>query len=174
MTENDIKRQMMISSEIRNAIKNNIRDHGWHACAVSPSEGDSSLPFCYTIGLTDMGMPEIILIGAIQPRFVHTIFSTLIEQWKENGVKTGLNSDLIVDKNGNPICADIVELNINGERLKGHYALQAYGHYGKDANKMRFVQVHWPDMNGRLPTTEGFAMSEYTEILEPSATKFEA
>ena len=36
MTENDIKRQMMISSEIRNVINNNIRDHGWHACAVFP------------------------------------------------------------------------------------------------------------------------------------------
>lgn len=175
MTLNEANRDMMIAKEIRSTIKSNIENYGWHMAAIFPKVSDEGLPFCYTVGLTDQDLPEIIMIGSINPRNAHVIFSLLIQSWKENGFKAGLNDSLIQDHSGKALTVDIAELDAKGERLRGEYALQTFCHYGKNSDKVRFVQIHWPDERGNLPSSPDFAMGKLTEVLpEIKTVKFDA
>ena len=40
-----------------------IDEHGWALIAVAPAEGDSGVPFTYTVGLTAQFLPELVVYG---------------------------------------------------------------------------------------------------------------
>lgn len=45
-------------------VTETINTHGWAVQGVLPNVGDSDpVPFCYTVGLTGFGHPEIIVCG---------------------------------------------------------------------------------------------------------------
>jgi hypothetical protein len=58
------------------AIRQNIKQYGWHVMTVFPHEDDSVKTwFCYTVGLfAKQQHPELIVFG-LQPRVAHAVFS---------------------------------------------------------------------------------------------------
>lgn len=147
---------------LQKAIKDNIDQHGWHLQYVFGDEARKSKPFFYTIGLTDMGLPEMILVGGIPTHYAHAIISDLMRKWKGEGFKNETRYDIIGTSTGAKMPVEIAELYTGDGRLRSEYAIQAFEYYkGQD---IRFAQILWPDREGNLPSSAEFAMHDLTEV----------
>ena len=58
-------------------IKNNIRDHGRSIPCIADNP-----PFCYTIGNTLVGMPELLIIGMMEGGILNMLSEIMIEAGK--------------------------------------------------------------------------------------------
>ncbi|TOJ14054.1 DUF4262 domain-containing protein [Vibrio parahaemolyticus] len=155
-------------------IHENIENYGWHMFGISPSRGDEyHNPFFYTVGLTDLDLPELILVGGMRSEHVHTIFTSIIDEWRQNGVKMGIQADFIADRDGNNLPIKIVELDNSDDLLRDEFAVQAFEYY-KPFTTPKFAQILWPDMNGLLPGHPDFNMQDYTTILRQKTATLHA
>ncbi|GAL23044.1 hypothetical protein JCM19235_1345 [Vibrio maritimus] len=65
-------------------IKKTIYEHGFMVMAVGAGENGEH-PFFYTIGLTELNMPEILIVGDMHPHIAHLLLSRAVEIFKEKG-----------------------------------------------------------------------------------------
>lgn len=122
----------------------------------SPQEND----FAYTVGLTSLGLPEIIIVGSMDPLIQHVLIGSLTAKYKERGAFFGVSNELL--QNG--LRVDLVEVDCTAPKTK-EFIVQALGYYGSDVGKVRLVQIRWPDAQGRLPDEPGFDMGDKQDLL---------
>lgn len=120
-------------------LQDTIGEHGWAIVGVFPAAEAEGAPFCYTVGLTGKGLPELAIYG--------------LDLNTGGGILNGLAQRMV----------DRGELR-GGERLEGELegglplAVIDMGDTSELAAVRRFYgavlaarQIVWPDPQGRMP-----------------------
>src|SRR6266852_1690057 len=135
---------MPLTGAMREKVRHHIDTHGQHLRRVLLKEGDpdDALPFVYTIGNHERGLPELLLIGFVEPNFL-SILNRLGEIQRER--KIGFRHAELVDLGGTfPV--RIVDAGAVG---RDKYAVQVSVFYGTDDYQVRQVLIS--DRAGRFP-----------------------
>lgn len=120
-----------------------IGEHGWAVRRVGADRESGQAAFSYTVGLTGLGHPEVVITGM---PFTHA--QTFLNNIGDD-VRTGTRFEpgLVTEDLTGP-GAPVRFLAV--EDTRGLLAVkQVYGH-------VQAVQIVWPDSAGRLPWLEGY------------------
>lgn len=119
-----------------------IKEHGWAVPGVIPSP--TSPGFNYTIGLTEAGLPELLISG-LDLRIGCGLLNLVARRHAGAELKPG---DVVDD-----ILADGLKLRVR-EATIGDHIQQALNYYNDPHNRhgrVRLLQLVWPDENGAYP-----------------------
>lgn len=136
-----------------------IEKYGFTLVGVFDPEGNEP-GFVYTIGLTERGWPEVIMIGNIHPMIAEQFLSEMIANWgKAEKVIMGDNLDLIQfqDKSVHPIRV----IDVNQNKAEQKYACRAK-HLYPDRD-VKYVQALIPDRFGRFPDEPEYDQSKQAQ-----------
>jgi len=139
---------MPLMDAVREQIRRNIDRHGQHLMRILLTEDDpqDALPFVYTIGNHERGLPELLLIGFAEPGFLD-ILNRLSEIQRERNI--AFCHGELVDLGGTyPV--RIVDAGAVGRE---EYAVQVSVFYGTDDYQIRQVLIC--DLAGRFPDDPG-------------------
>jgi hypothetical protein len=124
-------------------LRNLIRKHGWAVRNVMPGPTEDEIQFSYTIGLTALDHPEVIILGMPHQsthEFLNLIGDAVSRGTRyEHGTLTGEFTD-----DDTPIAFIRAE---DTERLTA--VDEIYG-------RVSALQMIWPDSAGRLPWQDGY------------------
>jgi hypothetical protein len=119
-----------------------IDRHGW---AVTAVDGDRlHAPFAYTIGLTEQGLPELVITGLRQER-AHEVLQTL--------ARHSIGVEELVPGERRNVCGSDQLLEIVAVPHPEAHLFDAVGLYGPDVHALQLV---WEDDRGRWPWDVGF------------------
>lgn len=116
-------------------VRAQIKEHGWIILGVFPVDKDD-LGFAYTVGLTEAGLPELVLSGAWNEQ-AQQLLNIAGEQHCRTEIKAGDTVEDIANVPFRAIDAPLAEVN-TARRLYGE-------------SRVRAVQLVWPDENGLWP-----------------------
>ena len=135
-----------IARRIRAAITNNIASHGLHIQHVMGSE--NSPRFSYTIGMTNIDAPELIVFG-LPPEAVHGPIMEYFNQLRMcHRPKDGRT---IQDLWSVTMLLEAVD---NNEAAP--HTVQADAYFEDMGKQPTYKQMLWPDQNGKYPHQRGF------------------
>jgi hypothetical protein len=129
--------------QVLNDLLGLIREHGWAVRHVGAGPADDAAAFSYTVGLTALGHPEVVVTG-LPFEHAHTFLNNIGHDVRsgqrfEPGSTTGELTEP---------AAPVVFLAV--EDTSGLTAVeQVYG-------RVQAVQMVWPDSTGRLPWEDGY------------------
>ena len=116
----------MMPNQIRE-MRRNIDSHGQHLVHVMP-EGHTKPAFVYTIGNTDRGLPELLLIGNFPPHVAGQVLNELGMKMREGGkrlmeglVDIGWSVPFKVRKAGSMAKSRYTSPKTNPERVKASF-----------------------------------------------------
>lgn len=135
-------------------LRQAVREHGW--VVVSTSGRPGRPPTSSTVGLTDRGAAEVVVVGlpdAVGGALVHAVAGRLADG---EVLLDGVPLAGLLDS-GAPVLA-----TVPGELV----GLPACGLYGRT---VRFRQLAWPDDAGLLPWHPGFAYPDLQPALAAGA-----
>ena len=135
---------MPMPDRIRDMIRRHIDGYGQHVWQIFISEGDTpdSLPFVYTIGNHEWGLPELLLIGSNED-WAADLLNALGK--KQRTRRSAFQHGELVDLGGTfPV--RVIDTSAVGRE---EYAVQAGVYYGTDEFKVS--QVLLCDRAGRFP-----------------------
>ncbi|MFV2114218.1 DUF4262 domain-containing protein [Micromonospora sp. LOL_025] len=123
---------------------------GWSVTLVHPGadDTDDSVPFAYTVGLTNHGYPELLIAG-LDPAISQQLLNDLAARAYDQAERFTHGQRL-----GNLIAGYDVTI-IDGaptEQLHPAAAIARYGH-----QQVRVQQIAWPDPAGCFPWNDGYA-----------------
>jgi hypothetical protein len=135
-----------------------VEEHGWAIQTVSPApERDDGAHFAYTVGITNLGHPELIIVGL--PALVcQQILNRMVLMIKNGRAKFGVG-DLV----SGLIPGTDYQLKIGpvDPELSENNLIVAHALY----EDVQALQVIWPDINGRYPDDENVV--DGVEALQP-------
>ncbi|USV40929.1 DUF4262 domain-containing protein [Xanthomonas phage BUDD] len=136
-----------------------IEMYGYTMVGVFDPEGNDP-GFVYTIGLTERGWPEVIMIGNIHPMIAEQFLADMIAKWgKAEKVIMGDNLDVIQfqDRSVHPIRV----IDVNQNKAAENYAIQAKRFYPE--HNVKYVQALIPDRFGRFPDEPEYDQSKQAQ-----------
>lgn len=119
-----------------------IREFGWMVQGVFPTEQDQGVCFGYTIGLTEAGLPELLISGNLSPEALKSILNLAAQRHIRDEIQPGEELTGLAN----------TSLRVLTCRPDAPVQ-QARNLYGK---RVRVLQLIWPDKQGRFPDEEGF------------------
>lgn len=145
--EHDSRCQCTSVEELLASVRGIIDEHGWAIQGVIPEEGHDW--FFYTVGLTERGLPEIMLTGVDVPEvaqgFLNTVARTMVEApsiftmgYQVGSIKSDLPPEL-----GAPAPVYLIRVPTD---IQGHKPGVAKALYGEHVRVMALVL---PDDDGR-------------------------
>lgn len=135
-----------IARRIRAMITTNIARDGLHIQHVFGSE--NSPPFSYTIGMTNIGAPELIVFG-LPPEVVHGAIMEYFNQLRMcHRPKDGR---MIKDLWDVTMLLETVEKD-----EAAPYTVQADAYFEDNGKKPTYKQMLWPDQGGKYPHQYGY------------------
>lgn len=143
---------MSINNHIEKAIASKVG----HA-VIATNDGRRS--FAYTIGLTELGFPEVIVFG-LPENYAAMFLNQIAALMKATGeIADGTLNDELAHM---PTAFKTVTAHQARE-----FACQAVYRYGCDLNdKLRFLQMVVPDRSGKMPWEDGYD-STYMDQFQP-------
>jgi Domain of unknown function (DUF4262) len=131
------------SSEPHADLRLLIERFGWAVEHVRAPRGSSVAPSSYTVGLTAVGHPEIVITGLPAP-VAQDFLNAVAERVRAGGsYRSGQRTTEFTDENG-----PVVLLHV--EDTAGlTSAREIYG-------SVAALQLVWPDSSGRLPWQPGY------------------
>jgi hypothetical protein len=129
-----------------------IAEHGWLIQWVGDpvDEAEPSAPFAYTVGLTALGHPELIVTG-LPPEKAYGILQTLAERIRDN-TEALVEGELLERVIGEPY---LVRVGAVCERELAKHLTIAQAIYG---DEVKALQIIWPDGMNRLPGALGYSI----------------
>lgn len=129
----------------RRDIAERIRRVGWTTLGIFG--GPESPPFGYTIGLTEKGMPEFVLLGA-PIEHVQNMVNAVVERALKGEAFEGAFLDEIL---ANDLRVAIVRAP--KARANSEFLVQAEHYYGRE---VEVLQIVLPDRKGLFPWDDGY------------------
>lgn len=152
---------MSIYQKIQDDIATQVAKGHMAIFSIFSDPQNKRLAFAYTVGLTSLGLPEIIISGNMNPRFQHALIEHLAGLYKERGAFFGVSHELLADG----LRVELVEVDCAASADFGGFIIQASNYYRGTDRAVRLVQIRWPDAQGRLPDEEGFDMADKQDLL---------
>lgn len=124
-------------------IKKKIDEFGFTIIGVFPADGQSNaVPYVYTVGLTSLGLPELVLAMGADIRMLSTFLNYIVEKFRLSP------EAVVIDCDGH----DIMLMPMLNEHpdYPLSFVDRVYG------SPMAMCQVLVSDDNGLYPTDEGF------------------
>lgn len=140
------RRPDSIANKIQQMITQNIEQYGLHVQYVFASEDTPS--FIYTIGMTDIGAPELLMFS-LPPEAVQGCINQMYQEIRMS--QRPKNADRITDLWSVPMILESVDSQDAAE-----YTVQAEEYYRGRGVKPVYKQMVWPDTNGKYPHQHGF------------------
>lgn len=126
-----------------------IAEHGWMIQGVFPTEKDPGVEFCYTVGLTVAGLPELVISG-LPYETAGILLNIAAERSLGDEIKAGDVLDGIASVPFQVIAAPLAEVNM---------ARHLYGFA-----KVTALQLVWPDDGGAYPGEPGWSLGDMQEV----------
>jgi len=124
-------------------LQNVIAEHGWAVLNVMAGARPDEVRFSYTIGLTALGHPEVIILG-MPPEPAHEFLNLIGDEVRQGSrFEPGTVTGEFTDEEA-PVAFISVE---DAGRLTAVHEI-----YGL----VEAVQMVWPDSTGRLPWHDGY------------------
>jgi hypothetical protein len=140
---NPLEKQRRVARHLLNQ-KKLIQEHGWMVAGVFPTKPEDGNFFAYTIGLTDAGLPELIMSGNLGVENLQKLLNSAAFKHLENEIKPG---DTVDDIANFPFKAALCGPDVP--------VFQVYNHYSR--KKVRVIQLIWCDKEGNFPPDWEFA-----------------
>ncbi|MEJ6002533.1 DUF4262 domain-containing protein [Paucibacter soli] len=140
----DIEERM---AKLRQAGERLIKEVGWYVQSVAPVAGEEGCAFNYSVGLYDKGLPEILVLGLplqVGHELINDVARYLIAQ-KAMGSKLAGEVRL-------PRWPTSFVLLAADPAQVGEYA---YCAVSRSQGAAQFLQIVWPDKEGRFPWAHG-------------------
>lgn len=132
-------------------LKSVIKSRG-HAILHSCEHGHDPLPQrAYTVGLTELGWPEMIIFG-IPPKIAAYLMNGIVFKCKWNGIVPFAGMIEFDFMTFTTRFAPVLSMNIE------KYMNRLVEHYG-DLERLTALQLMWPDKNGHYPDCGSFDAS---------------
>jgi hypothetical protein len=131
---------------IQEKINENVEQHGFHLQYVFADENTPS--FIYTIGMTNIGAPELIIFG-LPPEAVGGPLNQLFNEIRMHNRPT--DEKKLADLWSVTMLLEAVDKDVAGE-----YTVQFDEYYLDKNTKPVYKQILWPDTNGKYPHQHGF------------------
>jgi hypothetical protein len=128
-------------------LRASVREHGW---AIKYVEDDRR-PYAYTMGLHELGLPELLVTGVTTERAL-ALLDYFIEEAIDKGAPRPGDRIALSDT----ACIEAVHVDQPDVHLG--LAVRLFG------SKLRAVQLVWTDMRGRWPWDKGF---EFDGLRQP-------
>lgn len=129
-------------------VRTDIMRYGWHDIGVFPTVDEPGVPFNYTIGLTERGLPELIIFG-LPGTAAHQLLRCAIADIERDGeISDGALTDQVLR---DYLC---VYRELPRALASVEHMCWADAYYA-DRQDVRMFQVVWPDRNGRFPWEAG-------------------
>lgn len=135
-------------NRIQQMIEKNIDQYGIALQYVFPTEEDPGPAFLYTIGMTNIGAPELIVFG-LDPHMMMPIFNQIFDE-----IRKGFRpkkAEVIADLMSVPLLLHPVSREAISE-----FGVQCLEYYKHKGISPKFCQVLWPDTDGKYPHEKGF------------------
>lgn len=141
-------------------ITETINAHGWAVQGVLPNVGDSDpIPFCYTVGLTGLGHPEIIVFGVDPEKAGITLLNELGERVRAGrAFSHGEVPRNLLAGGYDPVLINVTDLT------QLTVARRIYN------ESITALQLVLPDKNNRLPWHAGYDMG-WQPVLGPGTVR---
>jgi hypothetical protein len=120
-------------------LRASVREHGW---AIKYVEDDRR-PYAYTMGLHELGLPELLVTGVTTERAL-ALLDYFIEEAIDKGAPRPGDRIALSDT------ACIEAVHVDQPDVQLGLAVRLFG------SKLRAVQLVWTDMRGRWPWDKGF------------------
>jgi hypothetical protein len=120
-------------------LRASVREHGW---AIKYVEDDRR-PYAYTMGLHELGLPELLVTGVTTERAL-ALLDYFIEEAIDKGAPRPGDRIALSDN------ACIEAVNVDQPDVHLGLAVRLFG------PELRAVQLVWTDMRGRWPWDKGF------------------
>jgi len=133
-----------------------IKQVGWAVTAVLPTDDDPAAPFAYTVGLTELGFPDLVIAG-LSPQIAQALLNDLAGRVHDRTTRFAHGQridDLLVGYDA---------VIVDGPATEALYPGTAYARYGRDL--VRLQQIVWPDRHGRFPWDPGYAYDPHVQPL---------
>ncbi len=129
-------------------LRQQVAEQGWMVLGVFASaEAPDITPWHYTVGLTDAGLPELLVSG-LGPTQGQEILNTAAARHIRDEIVVGMLDDV----------ASMPLKVVPGPT--GECVQQAWNYVGdprrREPGRVRVLQLVWPDVDGRFPGDEGF------------------
>jgi hypothetical protein len=136
-------------------IRELIAEHGWALQGVEHTATEP--PFNYTVGLTEAGLPELILVG-LSLQIGGLILNKLAKQSLTEALEVGRRYDLA---NGDQILTCLIG-PVSRANRRAYLRAAAY-HYGQ--HRVSALQVFWPSEHGGFPGESEWDLGEIQPVL---------
>lgn len=156
---------MFDTNAFENILKNhrkNVEKMGVSIQFVGPESDGSLPPFTYTIGLAKHGYPDLYIAGAMEPQTIAFILNQLYSYWSEHGFTLG-EVNGILGNNLGLMLLPIVDASKMSTGVNRMYYEAYPDHIKRSPELPLFVQVLWPDTEGKYPTEDGYN----TDFIQP-------
>lgn len=143
-----------ILETIQGNIDDLIKRHGWMVTGVGGDDGTP--PFVYTIGLTELRLPELLLTG-LSPNTGGAIVNSIAERMfiNKETLNVGPQPNGFTVPGGYPLRLHAQPVNNIRDAL-GTYLVQARNRYA--GNMVGVMQLLWGDDKNVLPTEPGYSI----------------
>ncbi|MEV0269785.1 DUF4262 domain-containing protein [Hamadaea sp. NPDC050747] len=132
-----------------------IAEHGW---AIQMVHGDlQDPPFSYTVGLTEAGLPELIILG-LPTNVAGQILNKLARQSLESELDVDARYDL---PNGDATLPYLIG-SVSTANVRRYLKLATVLY---DRHRIRALQVIWPSKEGRFPQDPGWDLQKVQPVL---------
>ncbi len=131
-----------------------IGEHGWMVQGVFPAEFDDDVPFCYTVGLTAAGLPELV-VSAL-PAAAATEF---LNAAARRSLVTEITAGQLLEGIG-PVPFRVVD----APAAEVGMARVVYPHAD-----VRCLQLVWPDSAGAFPGDPGWSLGDAQPVYTGAA-----
>jgi hypothetical protein len=123
---------------------------------VFSTEADPGPNFAYTVGLTEAGLPELVITGLPHHDLAAELLNTAARLHLADEIRAGRE------------VTEAATVALRAVDAPGTIAGPAFALYGR---RVRFVQLVWPDQGGAYPGDDGWALGDaqplFTEPLPP-------
>lgn len=123
-------------NEYLETLKKKIKEHGW---VVFPTKDEDGARFAYTVGLTVIGLPELLITGNLDFELHEQLLNDAAQEHLRKTLEPG---DLVTD-----IASVIFKVAQCGPDAPVQQARNLYG------DRVTALQLIWPDKNGAYPGT---------------------
>lgn len=124
------------------AIARMIQQHGWFIQGVFAHNADEA-NFAYTIGLTEAGLPELLISGPLDLELMATLLN--------HAARLHLKNELLPGADVEEIANVVFKVRACGPKAPIQQALNYYRDVNGKKGRVRVLQLVWPDESGAYP-----------------------
>lgn len=132
---------------VRQRMESIIKRVGWMVQGVFPTRESPGPSFCYSIGLHDKGLPELLVFGLpmeVGTELINDIAGSLLAKPDEELSLRGR-----FEHPKWPMPFELRQVSVNAAEQ------YAFGASRRSAGQATYLQIVWPDRNGRFPEEPG-------------------